>query len=52
MNMMQVAENNIQTYQAEYDSNAKSLEAYQDIMDYLNDITDCLGNLYFKKGSD
>jgi hypothetical protein len=41
--LIAVSENNIQNYQREYDQNAASLEVFQDVADYMNDISDCLG---------
>jgi hypothetical protein len=42
MNWISLAEDNIQNYQKQYDENSKKLETFQDIMDYMNDITDCI----------
>lgn len=47
--MITISEDKIQEYQKEYDQNATSLDNYQDIMDYMNDITDCLSNLYWNR---
>ncbi len=42
MELTKISDDQIRTFQKEYDQNAASLETYQDLMDYMNDITDCL----------
>ena len=42
MELVRISDDNIRGFQKEYDQNAGSLEAYQDLMDYMNDITDCI----------
>jgi len=43
MSQVTISEDSIDKAQREYDQNAASLGNYQDIMDYMNDISDCLG---------
>jgi len=42
LELTRISDDQIRTFQKEYDQNAGSLEAYQDLMDYMNDITDCI----------
>jgi hypothetical protein len=53
MSWIKVAEDNIADHQTHYNQNARNLELFQDVMDYMNDITECLSkamyfNSYFK----